>query len=226
MKNKTNTMTGLNLNPDYNFDPAGQTFVDTSILDQQVPIHTADKPRLLYSMDESSSMAEKCEPACSKIQAARHGLVRSIGTAAKSMPEGEIALIGFNSKATTICDFVNVEEGYSKLIDAAKSLKANGNTNIPRALQAALDLLGKNAGSNDTIILMTDGHGGNGVPVAEKIKSRGVTIKVMGFGMKPSDVNEEMLRKVASVNNGKPLYEFVTDQQSFTRTMINNTITM
>ncbi len=227
MENNTKIMTSLAINSDQSFDHRGQTVIDTSIIDRpsQELIHAVGQRRWIYVPDNSGSMNEMCENACTKIMALIYGLVQSIGVAARLMPDGEIALISFNSKATTVCDFVNIEEGYSQLIDATQSLKAGGNTNIPRALEAALSLLGKDAGPNDTIILMTDGHGGNGVPVAEKIKKLGVTIKVMGFGKKPSDVNETMLKKVASVADGKPLYTFDTDKRGFTKTMIENTVT-
>lgn len=65
------------------------------------------------------------------------------------------------------------------------------------------------------IIMLTDGgHNGGGSPVkvAERLKKRGVTIECIGIAGNPSDVDEAMLRKIASIDrHGNPMYCFIGD---------------
>lgn len=53
------------------------------------------------------------------------------------------------------------------------------------------------------IILLTDGQGGYPLQTAESLKQRGVVIDAIGVGDQPSDVDEKLLRAVASVVQGE-----------------------
>ncbi len=62
--------------------------------------------------------------------------------------------------------------------------------------------------------MLTDGQGGEPLATAERLKSRGVVIDVIGVGKTPSDVNEPLLKKVASNIQGELHYRFIKDHQS------------
>ena len=65
------------------------------------------------------------------------------------------------------------------------------------------------------IVMLTDGeHNGDGFPVkvAKRLKDAGVIIECIGIAGKRKDVDEIMLKKIASIDdNGKPRYCFIKD---------------
>jgi len=54
---------------------------------------------------------------------------------------------------------------------------------------------------------------------AEDLKARGVVIDVIGIGDQPDNVDEKLLRKVASVIDGETRYQFIKDQQTLVSQM-------
>ncbi len=64
------------------------------------------------------------------------------------------------------------------------------------------------------IELLTDGKGGEPLQTAEDFKSRGGVVDVVGIGDCTANVNEKMLKKVASVIAGELRYRFIKDHQS------------
>jgi hypothetical protein len=71
------------------------------------------------------------------------------------------------------------------------------------------------------IIMLTDGeHNGGGSPVkvAERIKSKGVIIECVGIAGDRKDVDEQILKKIASRDeNGTPRYCFIGDSETLLR---------
>jgi len=78
-----------------------------------------------------------------------------------------------------------------------------------------------NDNTTKRIILLTDGeHLGKSNPVyiAEKLKEIGVTIDCIGIGGSPEDVDEELLKQIASRNpDGSIRYCFIGDQENLIR---------
>ncbi len=72
------------------------------------------------------------------------------------------------------------------------------------------------------IILLTDGdhnQGGNPVNTANRLKKAGVIIDCIGIGGSPRDVNETLLKQIASQNpDGSPRYWFIGDQEKLVKT--------
>ncbi len=73
-----------------------------------------------------------------------------------------------------------------------------------------------NKGSRErVIILLTDGHSTRGkpVPIAGRIKAQGTRIHAIGIGGTPGDVDEDLLKEIATASpDGTPLYCFIADQ--------------
>ena len=71
------------------------------------------------------------------------------------------------------------------------------------------------------IILLTDGeHLGdeNPIHIATRLKRAGVIIDCIGIGGSPKDVDEKLLKQIASRNpNGSIRYCFIGDQQKLLR---------
>jgi Mg-chelatase subunit ChlD len=64
------------------------------------------------------------------------------------------------------------------------------------------------------IVLLTDGQGGSPLRTADDLKERGVVIDVIGVGETPGEVDEKLLRRVASVVQGELRYRFIKDQRT------------
>ena len=69
--------------------------------------------------------------------------------------------------------------------------------------------------------MLTDGEynqGGSPIPVASRLKKAGVIIDCIGIGGSPGDVDEELLKEIASCNpDGSIRYCFIGDQQELLR---------
>ena len=103
------------------------------------------------------------------------------------------------------------------------------NRNLLRAFselfyEPASDALGKKItedGITRRIIMLTDGDhtdGGQPESVAKRLKNTGVVIDCIGIGGTPKDVDEDMLKTIASRNpDGSIRYCFIGNQQSLLR---------
>ena len=71
------------------------------------------------------------------------------------------------------------------------------------------------------IIMLTDGEhnqGGSPVEIASRLKNAGVVIDCIGIGGSPEDVDEELLKQIASRNpDGSVRYCFIGDQSQLLR---------
>ncbi len=76
-------------------------------------------------------------------------------------------------------------------------------------------------GTVKRIIMLTDGEhnqGGSPITVASRLKNSGVIIDCIGIGGSPKDVDEKLLKKIASRNpDGSIRYCFIGDQQQLLR---------
>jgi len=71
------------------------------------------------------------------------------------------------------------------------------------------------------IVLLTDGEHNTGrspKAAAGRLKAAGVTIDCIGIGGSPDEVDEKLLKAIASVGpNGQPRYAFIADKQDLIR---------
>ena len=73
---------------------------------------------------------------------------------------------------------------------------------------------GGSARGRRMLIFLSDGHdaGGDPVPAAGELKSCGVEIHTVGVGRTPADVAEDLLIRMASIDEcGRPCYRFIKD---------------
>ena len=165
--------------------------------------------------DISGSMAEAYDGSLSKLEAAVRANITMLLNKAQIDPDDEIGLIAFDHKADTIMSLCSIRSHKRQMIQALQALTIAGGTDIDKGLKAARNVFDWNR--NDVvrrIVLLTDGHGGHPLHTAEELKGRGVVIDVIGVGKRPSDVDEKLLRKVASVIEGEVRYRFIKDQQT------------
>jgi Mg-chelatase subunit ChlD len=98
-----------------------------------------------------------------------------------------------------------------------QKLRSCGGTDLAAGLKVAWDVLEPQLSQYRAgrIIFLTDGQGGNPIRLAKEIKSRGVLVETIGFAGIESEVNESLLKKVATTDgNGFTHYWFFKDTQS------------
>ena len=174
---------------------------------------------LIYLViDVSGSMTDVYQGNKNKLQAAIEAAVALVEEKARIDASDEIGVINFDDMANCILPHCPVNSHKSKIINAIRSLSICGGTDQAEGLSCAdehFDWNRKNVVRR--IELLTDGHGGDPVPVAETLKSRGVIIDAIGVGEYPDDVNEAELRQVASTIQGQIRYRFIKDSQTLNK---------
>lgn len=130
-------------------------------------------------------------------------------------PDDRVAVIGFSQRAEIVQGLTEVSQPHL-ITHALGRLSARGNTSIGSGLASAEEAL-KQARPQAVrrIILYTDGRNNEPPdprPVAEKLKQAGVVIFAVGIGGCPGDVDEALLKKIASEIQGKPAYRFIADK--------------
>lgn len=64
------------------------------------------------------------------------------------------------------------------------------------------------------ILILTDGRGGHPITIAQKLKKEhGMLIEVIGIAGSRSEVDEDLLRKVATTDHNGNHYQFINDSQ-------------
>jgi len=130
-------------------------------------------------------------------------------------PESLAAVVSFGDKGKIVCRPVRVGDGLARLEAKVRGLKGDGCTNMASGLKLAEDLISRCTGcSGGRVVMLTDGfanEGGDPEPVAQNLKRQGVQLDIIGIGGSPSEVNEEQLKRMASVVDHKKRYWFIKD---------------
>jgi hypothetical protein len=176
----------------------------------------SDSSPTLLVMDVSTSMNQRFAGARSKIEAAGLAAQSHIMERARQNPHSEIGVITFHKHAQVLCPLTPLSTGRKELIKQVRSLSAGGYTDLGNAMKCAFE---QTNGQPTQIVLISDGHGGNPVPYADRLKAQGCVIDCIGIGSDPSQVDEARLRRATSITNGQPNYVFVRDLNLLTQTM-------
>ena len=157
-----------------------------------------------YSMDE-----EDWKP--SRMHAAKRAGMAFVTRLAKEEPSARVAIIEFSSRARILCNLVPVSD--LAVMDAIRSIRTSSATNVPAGVKAAVQVL---AGSgNAQAIILSDGHsneGGSARPHGVHLRSI-ATVSTIGIGGSPSEVDEALLRELASeYPDGRKRYRWIGDE--------------
>jgi uncharacterized protein with von Willebrand factor type A (vWA) domain len=132
-------------------------------------------------------------------------------------PNDRVAVVSFNSTARIVLPLTPITNK-EKIVRVIRKLTAGGGTDIAEGLKAAAEIFEAEPQSNRQrhIITLTDGQGGRPLKIAGKLKTEyRVIINVVGIGGSPSDVNESLLRKVATTDpDGFCHYCFIKDTEA------------
>jgi uncharacterized protein YegL len=143
--------------------------------------------------------------------------IEYINTRAEHCPNDRIAVVSFSHTARVVVALSSIA-AKEKIIKAVRRLSAGGGTDIAEGLKKASEIFQDQlVCTNDRqIILLTDGHGGHPVGMANRLKDKcNVVIDVVGIGGSPCDVNVSLLRKVATTDpDGLNHYRFIRDSKA------------
>jgi len=161
--------------------------------------------------DVSPSMKDELDPGVTKFESAiRAGVSLILG---KSQIDGRdrVGIIPFDESAEVAHPLSPVGTEKASLIQTLQSLTIGNGTDLNAGLVEADETFDWNR--QDVvrrIVLLTDGHGGSPEKTAASLRQRGVVLDVIGFGHDPSDVNEELLRCIATPGH----YRFIKDHRT------------
>jgi Mg-chelatase subunit ChlD len=173
------------------------------------------REQTVFVVDKSGSMAEQHDSRFSKMDAAIRANSSLVLHKAQIDPYDEIGIVTFEDFAMPVLNLCPIQTRRRDILQALQSLTPGGGTDINAGLEAARDMFDWNR--NDVvrrIVLLTDGHGGYPLQTASDLKGQGVVIDVIGVGDSPANVDEKLLKKVASVVQGELRYRFIKDQQT------------
>lgn len=206
-----------------------QSRFDVRTLIDHVRGHMQDRPAALATLvpakkqhedtllveDHSGSMGEKFDNGITKLEAAIRASVNLVLHKAQLDPFDRIGVIGFSAKATIRVALSPLSTHKRQIIESLQSIVAGGDTDIDAGLLAASrSFEWANTDVVRRIVLLTDGHGGRPLGTAEDLKAKGVVLDVIGIGPSPAAVDEELLKKIASTQNGRPQYRFIRDHRT------------
>jgi Mg-chelatase subunit ChlD len=141
-----------------------------------------------------------------------------------NFPNDWLSVITFESESKIICPPIRLGDNPEQQVlkRSLSKIRSGGGTRLDYGLmltRKCLHRLGNRIKSNGANqirnLILTDGHSaGNPEKTAILLKSEGVIIEIIGIGGSPAEVNEKLLKRCASVENGKLLYRFIGDGNS------------
>jgi len=191
----------------------------TQVWNHQPVTHCNLIELLLLVLDISGSMDGQFDRDMNKLQAANRAQRGLVLQKMSNDSNDEIGIVTFNHEAHCRVKLGPIHAISPQVLNTLQSLRAGGGT----AQHEGLAMAEKNFEWHREnvlrrIVLLTDGHGGDPVPVAERLKSRGVVIDVVGVGHDPSAVNEPELKQTASVIQGESHYFFIKNYNTLVET--------
>ena len=177
----------------------------------------------------------------SRLGAACKAIEELINEKKRIRPIDYVGIVGFNNISTIYNYPENVGESADSLINSLYRVRAGGGTNFIAGLETAYKLFFKRTKKSDSLFLklfdfMNDEHTdnksslmhhiiflsdgdhnsySNPVEITNELKKNGCRIDCIGIGGTPADVNEKLLKEMASTDNaGNPRYRFIGDTQS------------
>jgi Mg-chelatase subunit ChlD len=163
-------------------------------------------------IDASRSMLAKDWPP-SRLGAGKDAALRFIRRLADKERDARVFIIAFGDTAKLCCRALPVTD-LAGLESCIKRIRCMGSTNVRAALRSALHQL-QGAMGPKQVVLLTDGHNTGSCPraVAESVRQLGI-LECVGIGGSPDEVEEELLREIASVApNGSKRYRWIGDKE-------------
>ncbi len=150
----------------------------------------------------------------SRLAAAKEAARTYVRQLALNEPNAQVGVIAFSGSAQTVIPLTPVTES-PRIETAIETIDIGSSTDVVAGLREVRSLLPRNATVDQQVILLTDGqHVEHGDPRNEAARLRKhAVIECVGIGGQPSDVDEELLKAIASVDaQGQPRYRWIGDK--------------
>ena len=168
--------------------------------------------------DASGSMEEPFH-AGSRLDAAFQACTEYVRRLQDDAPDSQVAIVSYSNDACRLLEWTCVSSLGDLTTHRNEWLACARDhglerTNIAAALLEAAKMLDTRNGAAQ-VVLLTDGHhniGDNPRPIAMRLKAQ-ATIATVGIGDDPQEVQEHLLKQLASRgNDGAPLYRWIDDR--------------
>lgn len=169
-------------------------------------------PTAVLVIDASPSMNDTDWPP-SRLDAAKEAARAYVLRLNDESPTAQVAVVAFHKHAKTICPLTPVHR-HGIVAKALEAIDTSSATNITAGLQNAQTLLKRCQGPSQ-VVLLTDGahnHGPRPNAIAAKLRQI-ATLEIVGIGGSPQDVDEALLREIASADpDGRKHYRWIGDK--------------
>ncbi len=131
----------------------------------------------------------------------------------RKAPDARIAVVIFSCKAKVVYRLTAARK-FGKISHKIDQIDVGTYTNMYAGLKVALGLL-KNRARTCQVVLLTDGQntGRNPENLADRLKEFAI-VECIGIGGSPADVDEPLLRRIASAYpNGKKRYRWIGQKE-------------
>lgn len=175
--------------------------------------HSQASPTCIVLLDISSSLDGTDWPP-SRLAGAKEATCAYVRRLRARDQAALLAIVCYDENARIACPPTCAAEQRTieQLLDGVNS---GGCTNITAGLEQALSLLTQSPGEKQ-VILLTDGHHNHGASPIEAAAAirRLATLECVGIGGSPEEVDEELLRSIASSRpDGSKRYRWIGDPE-------------
>jgi len=175
------------------------------------PVRRGNGETLLAIIDRSGSMEAPCG-ATTRLGAAKEATIAMLKARLEMGSEDVVGIIAFNDAAAWVHPLAPLRMQFDRVCRTTDGITIGGGTDLDAPLRLAGDTLSEVCDASTHIVMLTDGQGGNPRATAQTLKRHGVVLETIGVGARRTDVDELLLREIASVVNGKVLYRFIHDR--------------
>ena len=177
-----------------------------------LPGGTAATTAAILVLDVSWSM-EFTDFHPSRLDGAKKAARQFVETARQNNPGQLVGVVSFCSDAREEAAPAVVGRDHGRLKRAINGMSLDSATNIEAGLNLAREAIQRAGATVNSIVLLTDGepNEGNAKAAAKRVKKDGIELSIIGIGGTPDDVNEPLLRQMASVANGEVRYWFISN---------------
>ncbi len=212
------TPTQLNFNPKEVVERARRSFGH-----ETTHVRCATRPASILNqreetfllIDISGSMCGELEPGVTKREGAGRAAINLALNKFQIDPDDRIGIMVFDDSYRILLEPCPIRANKPAMIRILQSLSEGGGTNLDRPLVGVRDYWDRDRDDAvRRIVLLTDGHGGNPLRTANELKAGGVVIDVVGIGPNPREVNEKLLKRLASIVEDELRYRFIKDHRT------------
>lgn len=169
-------------------------------------------PADVLVLDVSGSM-ECPDYLPSRLAGAKQAAIRFLETRVATHPNAVAGVVAFDDDARIVAHMLSIRDHLSALRGAVNGLTCDGSTNTGAGLELArAELRAIPRGTPRRLILLTDGYATEGYDpewVASTVKQEQIQLDIIGVGGSPDEVNEPVLKRMASIVNHQRRYWFI-----------------